>query len=353
MRAESLNFLKSLEETPSPSGFEQPVQRIVRKRMKPIADKITTDVHGNVVVALNPKGSPRVMLAGHCDQIGLMVHHIDDNGYLFLRQIGGIDPSVLSGTSVTVLAPSGPIHGVIGRLPIHLLKPEERGAKVELRQLWIDIGAKDRKEAVKNVPIGTPVVFKLGMSRLENNMVTSPGFDNKCGTFVVMEALRLLKTLKPKCAVFAVSTVQEEIGLRGAITSSFGLKPDIGIAVDVTHATDYPDVDKRSHGDIKIGDGPAIAVGANINPKLAEMLVATARTKRIPHQMEAEPGATPTDANALQINRSGVATALIGIPNRYMHTQVEVVSLTDLDASAKLIAETIAKITTKTNFIPK
>ncbi len=353
MRKESYQFLKLLQETPSPSGFEQAIQRVVRKRMKPLADKIDTDVHGNVIVTLNPKGSPRVMLAGHCDQIGLMVNHIDDNGFIFFVAIGGIDPSVVPGSRVVIHTQHGPVEGIIGRKPIHLLKPEERGAKIELREMWIDIGTKSRKETNAVVRIGDAVTFRLEMIPLANDLVTSPAFDNKSGTFVVMEALRLCAASKIKCCLSAVSTVQEEVGLRGAKTACYGVDPLVGIAVDVTHATDYPDIDKRVNGNVKIGGGPTISRGANINPPLEELFIKTAEKKKIPYQLEAAPRGTGTDANVIQLTRSGVATALISIPNRYMHTQVEVVSLTDLENCAKLIAETVAKIDKKTNFIPK
>lgn len=353
MRKESYNFLKKIQETPSPSGFEQPVQRIVRRRMKPFADTIETDVHGNVLVGINPKGSPRVMLAGHADQIGMMVNYIDDNGYIFFLPIGGIDPGVLPGSRVVVLSKNGPIEGVLGKRPIHVLKPEERGQKVEFRELWIDIGARDRKEVERVISVGDPITFRLEMVHLANDLATSPAFDNKCGVFVVMETLRLCSMKKLKCALFAVSTVQEEIGLRGAQTSCYGVDPQVGIAVDVTHATDYPDIDKRVNGNIKMGGGPAISIGPNINPPLAELLLKTAKTKRIPFQREAAPRGTPTDANAMQLTRGGVATALVSIPNRYMHTPVEVVSLKDLEWTAKLLAETVAAIGPRTKFIPE
>ena len=352
MRKESYEFLKALQETPSPSGFEQPVQRLVRERMKGIAHDVRTDVHGNVIAALNPDGSPRVMLAGHCDQIGLMVKYIDENGFLFVVSIGGIDPTVLPGSRVVVHSSHGPVDGVIGRKPVHVIKPEDRGAKLELRELWVDIGAKNRKEAQRIVSVGDPITFVLTLAHLGQDLVTCPAFDNKCGTFVVMEALRLCTGRKMKCGLFAVSTVQEEVGLRGARTACFGVDPQVGIAVDVTHATDYPDMDKRTLGDIRCGAGPTISTGANINPSLEAMLLATAKAKRIPFQKEAAPNGTATDANVIQLNRAGVATALVGIPNRYMHTQVEVVSLFDLDAASRLIAETVVQIDAGKSFIP-
>jgi len=352
VRKAAYEFLKTIQETPSASGFEQPVQKRVREYVEPFTDSVTTDVHGNVVAALNPGGSPRVMLAGHCDQIGMMVNYIDDLGFLFFRSIGGIDPSVLPGTRVVVHTAHGPVEGVIGRKAVHLMKQEERGAKVELRDLWIDIGAKNKKEAAQVVSVGDPATFRLEMVHLGQDFVTSPAFDNKCGTFIVMEALRLCSAKKIKCALFAVSTVQEEVGLRGARTSCFGVDPQVGIAVDVTHAADYPDVDKRISGDIKLGAGPTISRGPNVNPRLEELLVKTAKAKRIACQMEAAPGATGTDANAIQLTRAGVATALIGIPNRYMHTPVEVISLSDLEGASKLIAETVAGIDHRSDFIP-
>ncbi len=353
MRKESYEFLKKIQETPSPSGFEQPVQRIVRRRMKPYADSIQGDVHGNVIAVLNPEGSPRVMLAGHCDQIGLMVNYIDEKGFIFFTAIGGIDPSVVPGSRVVVHTEHGPVDGVVGRKPVHLMKPDERGAKTVLREMWVDIGTKDKKETERVVRVGDPITFRLEMVHLGQDFVTAPAFDNKCGTFVVMEALRLCSVKKLKCALFAVSTVQEEVGLRGAKTSCFGIDPQVGIAVDVTHATDYPDTDKRVSGEVKLSAGPTIVRGANINPKLEALLTKTAKAKRITVQTEGTPGGTGTDANVMQLSRSGVATALVGIPNRYMHTQVEVISLSDLTAAAKLIAETVARIDRRMSFIPE
>lgn len=353
MTKESFEFLKAIEETPSPSGFEQPVQRIIRQRMKRFADTIETDVHGNVIVGLNPKGKPRVMLAGHCDQIGMMVRYISDEGFLSFAPIGGIDGMLLPGSRVMIYNQRKPCEGVIGRKPIHLLRGKEaETAKVEIADLWIDIGAKNKAEAEKRVSVGDPITFKLGMTRLDGDIVVSPGFDDKIGSFVVMEALRLASSKRMKCALFAVSTVQEEIGLRGARTSCYGIDPLVGIAVDVAHSSDYPTVEKKHIGDIRIGKGPVIDVGANINPKLAAMFFATAKRKKIPHQPAGAPGATGTDANPIQVSRSGVAAALISIPNRYMHTPVEVVSLADVENCAELIAETVATIDAKTDFVP-
>lgn len=354
MTNESYEFLRAMEETPSPSGFEPPAQRIVRARMKKYADSIETDVHGNVIVGLNPGGKPRVMLAGHIDQIGMMIRYISDEGFLHFSPIGGIDAALLPGSRVTVWNKRKPSEGVIGRKPVHLMRGKEADqVKIEIADLWIDIGAKNKADAKKRVSVGDPITFKLGMTRLDGDMVVSPAFDNKVGVFVVMEALRIASAGKLKCALYAVSTVQEEIGLRGARTACYGIDPLVGIAVDVTHASDYPTVEKKQVGDIRIGSGPVIDVGANINPKLGEMFIQTAKRKKIPHQMSGAPGATGTDANAIQISRAGVAAALISIPNRYMHTPVELVSLADLENCAKLIAETVLQIDAKTDFVPR
>ncbi|UCD27289.1 MAG: M42 family metallopeptidase [Planctomycetota bacterium] len=354
MRTESFEFLRAIQETPSVSGFEQPVARLIRKRMKPYADKITTDVHGNTIVVLNPKGTPRVMLAGHYYQIGLMVNHITDEGFLHFSAVGGIDAVILPGIRVTVHNKKGPVEGVIGRKPVHLLKPEERSqAKIEIADLWIDIGARKKNEANKMVSVADPITFKLGLDRLGKDYITSPGLDDKVGAFVVMEALRLASKKKLKCALYAVATVQEELGLRGARTSCFGIDPQVGIAVDVTHASDYPGADKRITGDLALGKGVVIEQGANINPYVGQLLLNAAKKNKIPYQLSAAPNATGTDANVIQITRSGVAAGLVSIPNRYMHTPVEMCSLNDLDNCAKLIAETVDRIDGKMNFVPQ
>ena len=357
MRGESLVFLKKLLTTPSPSGFETDIQKVVKKRMQPYCHAVDGDVHGNLIAAWNPDAPIRVMLAGHCDQIGLMVNHIDESGFISFGGIGGIDPAVLPGTVVSILAETGEVAGVIGHKPVHLMSPEERGKQVDMRKLWIDIGAGDGKEARKLIRVGDPITFKLGVTHLGKNILASPACDDKVGLFVCMEALRIVsekigKRKKHPIALFAVSTVQEEVGLRGAKTSSFGVDPQVGIAVDVTHASDNPGADPKQVGTVKFGQGPTIARGPNINVVLEKLLTDTGKKKKIPFQTLAAPGITGTDANVIQVSRAGVAAALIGIPNRYMHTSVELVDLRDLESASKLIAETVLRITARTNFIP-
>lgn len=344
----SHEFLKALLETPSPSGFEQPIQRVVRERMRPFADEVTTDSHGNVFAARFPEGrpadAPKVLLAGHCDQIGLMVQYIDGDGYLYIQPIGGWDMQILLGQYLTVWAKDGPLTGVVARRAIHLLKPEERAKVPDFTDVWVDVGAKNREEAEALVRCGDPVTFALGYRPLRNGLAASPAMDDKVGLWACMEAVRLLHGRPLTAAVYGVSTVAEEIGLRGAATATYAVNPTVGIAVDVTHATDTPGNDKKTQGDIKCGAGPVLFRGPNISPRVFDRLEEVARAHDIPVQVRGVPRATGTDANAIQIARAGVATALIGIPNRYMHSPVEVIHLDDLSNAAKLLAEFCATV---------
>jgi endoglucanase len=352
MNADSLEFLKRLLETPSPSGFEQPIQEVVRKYAAPFADSVTTDVHGNVIAARNPDARLRVMLAGHCDQIGFLVQHIDNEGFLYVLPIGGWDAVVLVGQKLTVWTASGPVFGAVSRKAIHLLTDEERKQVPKLKDLWVDIGAKDKDEAASLVKIGDPVTLALGMTPLRNGFAISPGMDDKTGLWVAIEALRRTLPKKLSCGLFAVSTVQEEIGLRGAMTSAYGINPHVGIAIDVTHATDCPTIDKKQEGDISLGKGPVIYRGPNMNPVVVQKLVETAAAGEIAHQMAASGRATGTDANTIQVSRAGVATGLVSIPNRYMHSPVEMVSLDDLDRAADLLAGFALRLGGDESFVP-
>ncbi len=357
MDKQAQEFLTQLLETPSPSGFEEPLQRVVKRYVNRFADSVDVDIHGNCIAVFNPQGKVKVMLAGHCDQIGMMVTHIDDHGYISFSAIGGLDPSVIPGSRVSIHSREGVVEGVIGNKPVHLLSGEERGKRIELKKLWIDIGAESGREARLQVSIGDPVTYALGVQKLGKTVITSPGCDDRVGVFVVMEALRWVSKLVKKkkqfpVALYAASTVQEEIGLRGAKTASYRIDPLVGIAVDVTHASDNPGCEAREIGTVKLGLGPTIARGANINPILEALLVSTAKKKKIAYQPLGVSNASGTDANVMQVNRQGVATALIGIPNRYMHTQVELVDTRDLEAAAKLIAYTILEITPRKSFIP-
>ena len=349
-----VEFLRKCVDTISPSGFEEEISRIWRAEADKFADRTWADVNGNTYAVVNEGGSPRIMLAGHIDEIGLMITYIDDKGYLSFATIGGWDPQVLPGQRVRIRGKDGVIIGVVGRKPIHLLETEERKKVVKIDKLWIDIGAKDKEDAEEHVSIGDPGVLDYGFETLLNDLVAARAFDDRVGAFVVLEAARLAAKMNPKAAIYAVGTVQEEIGMRGAHTSAFGIDPQVGIAVDVGFATDTPGMgdEKKKVGDIAMGKGPMIARGPNINSKLFEILVNTAKKHKIPYQVEGAPRGTGTDANAIQLTRAGVATGLISIPNRYMHSPCEVVHLGDLENIAKLIAHTVTSIDDKTDFIP-
>jgi putative aminopeptidase FrvX len=336
-------FLVRLLETPSPSGYEQPIQRVVREYLAGVADAVVTDSHGNVVASKRAApGTPRpqrMLLAGHCDQIGLIVQYVDGDGFLSVQAIGGWDPIQLVGARVVVWTASGPVPGVMSRKPIHLLTEEERKVVPKLKDLWIDIGAADKADAEGIVRVGDPVTFELAFRELRRNLACSVAMDDKAGLWVVVEAFRRAVAAGPlPCDLFVASTVQEEIGLRGAQTSAFGVDPHVAIAVDVTHATDCPTIDKKSEGDVGLGRGPVVFRGPNMNPHVVDRLLAAGKAAGIPVQLGASGRATPTDANVLQTTRAGVATGLVSIPNRYMHSAVETISLEDVDRAADLLA---------------
>jgi endoglucanase len=300
----------------------------------------------------NPDAPLRLMYAGHCDQIGLLVQHIDADGFIYAQTIGGWDPQVLIGQKMLVWTTTGPVNGIIARKAIHLLTEEERKQVVKLKDMWIDIGAKDKDDAARLVKIGDPITMDLGFRPLLNNMASATAMDDKCGLWVCIEALRRAAAKSLNCALYAVSTVQEEIGLRGATTSTYSVDPHVGIAVDVTHATDCPTIDKKSEGDVKLGAGPVIYRGPNMNPVVVDRLMRVAGEANIPYQPAASGRATGTDANTMQISRGGVATALVSIPNRYMHSPVEMISLDDIDRAADLLAAFACDLKPGDEFIP-
>lgn len=352
MRKESLAFLEKLVTTPSPSGFEEQVQKVCKAYVSQYVDKVYKDVHGNQYAVRNPDGKLRVMLAGHVDEIGLMVNTIDDKGYISFVPVGGVDTAILGAQRVIVHGAKGPVPGVIGRTAIHLTDQEDRNKALKVHQMWVDIGAKDRKDAEKVIAVGDAITIDTGFLALRDDKVVARGLDDRIGAFVIIEAVRLLAKSKLDVAVYCVTTVQEEIGLRGAATSAYGVNPHVGIAVDVGHAIDYPTADVKRHGETKIHAGPIIGRGPNINPVVGRQLIQVAKAKKIPYQVGAEPRATGTDANAIQISRGGVAAGLVSIPNRYMHSPVELISLRDTENASKLLAEWILTLRSDSSFIP-
>ncbi|MDA7949856.1 MAG: M42 family metallopeptidase [Pirellulaceae bacterium] len=352
MNSSAETFFKKLLETPGPSGYEEQVQEIVREYASPFADSVSTDAHGNVIVCKNPEADFKLMLAGHCDQIGMLITHIDEDGFLYAQTIGGWDPQQLIGQRMTVWTEEGGIPAVIARKPIHLLTPKEREQVVQTKELWLDIGAKNKEEASQLVCIGDPVTLELGYQPMRNGLANSPGMDNRTGVWVVIEALRRAAEKGVTIGLYAVSTVAEEIGLRGAQTSAYGIDPTVGIAVDVTHATDCPTIDKKQNGDLALGKGPVIYRGPNINPVVFRRITEVANGKEHPYQLSALGRAAPNDSNAIQITRAGVATGLVAIPNRYMHSAVETISLDDIDHAAELLADFACELKEGDSFTP-
>jgi endoglucanase len=352
MNKQAQEFLTEILAAPSPSGFEQPAAKLWREYVKPHVDEVTGDVHGNSIAVLNPDADFKFMLAGHIDEIGLMITHIDDKGYIYTAQIGGMDPALLIGQRVRIITQKGEVFGVIGRKAIHQMTPEERKKNVEMDNIWIDIGCDTKKAAEKRVAIGDPMVVDVACRKLNGDKIVSRATDDKAGAFVVAEVMRLLSRRKLNVCVMGVATVQEEVGLRGAITSSYTVNPDAGFAVDVTFASDHPDTNPKKTGEVKLGKGPVLHRGPNINPVMEKELFRIAKAKKIAYQVTAEPRGTGTDANAIQLSRGGAAAGLISIPNRYMHTPVEVISTKDLDNTVKLIVEYIAAHPAKRDYRP-
>jgi putative aminopeptidase FrvX len=356
MRLDSLEFLKQIVNTPSPSGYEERAAAVYRAYTQTFADSVTTDIHGSVAATLNPTAEMKIMLAGHMDEIGLIIHYVGDDGMLYFLGVGGHDSVVPVGQRVWVHTEGGKLPGVIGRKPIHLLEDEERKKKPELRDLWIDIGASNRAEAEEHVSLGDVVTYQVEYEPLLGDRAAARGFDNKIGSFIVAETLRLLKEdggLDPGVGVYAVATVQEEIGLRGARTSSFSIDAQCGLAVDVNHAIDTPGLSKSRYGALDLGKGPSVMRGANANPTVFRTIVQAAKEDEIPYQVDVAPGGTGTDANAMQISRGGMATGILGIPLRYMHTPCEVLSLIDVENCARLMAAFCRRITPNTDFTPR
>lgn len=354
MKKRHVKFLKQLVETPSPTGFEEPAAALVRERLSEVADEISTDTMGSVAAVLEgtDPAAPSLMLAAHMDEIGLMVTYISDDGFLSVASLGGVDAAILPGMRVDVHTATGVLRGVVGRKPIHLIEPDERKSVTPLSGLVIDLGMKP-KRVKKLVRVGDPITFGVGFERFGDGMAVSKCFDDKCGVWVACRVMEKLSRIGRAPGNFiAVATTQEEIGTRGAMTSAHAVNPDVALAFDVTHATDYPGIDKTKYGKIVCGAGPVIARGPNINPVVFERLLNAAEAEGIPYQLEAEPSVTGTDARAIQVTRSGIPTGLISVPLRYMHTPTEVMALSDLDATVRLIVRFARDLSADASFVP-
>lgn len=351
MKEDALKFLTTLVETHGGAGYEEAVQAVFRGRVESACDSVTTDVLGSVIAVHNKQGSPRILLDGHSDEISFVVRYIDDNGFVYLATSGGWDEEVMVSQRVLIHTTAGPVPGVLGKKAIHLMNAEERKKKSEIENLWVDIGATSGDEAKKAVAIGDSVTMQAYFQQVLGGRAVAKSFDNRAGIFCVSETLRSL-TKKSKAATFGVSAVQEEIGLRGAVAATYTVNPDIAIAIDVTHAFDMPGADKRKGADIKLGAGPVIVRGPNVNRKVYARLIQVAEQHEIPYQIAASGRGTGTDGNVIQLSRGGVATGIIGLPLRYMHNPCEMIELSDLDHTVKLLAAFVESVSPEDNWIP-
>ena len=350
----ALAVLKRLLDTPGPSGFEGAPARVWRDEAAAFAT-VRKDVVGNSLATVDGTGgsaAPTILLAGHIDEIGVIVTHIDDRGYVFFEGIGGWDPPVLVAQRLRFLGQHGDVVGVVGRKPIHAFKPDERDKGVKLADLWADIGATSRAEALERIGIGDPGVIDAPVVELPNHRIVSRSIDNRIGAFVVLEALRRYAAAPGAARVVAVATAQEEIGYSGggARVAAQSVHAAMAVAVDVTVATDHPGIEKKEHGEATVGGGPMLTRGSVIHPVPFRLLAEAASGLGIPYGVAAAGRLTSTDADAMQLARDGVATALVSIPNRYMHSPNERVSLEDVDRAAAMIAAACRAVTATTDF---
>ena len=334
-------FLTELLHARSPSGYESEAQAVFDRHVKPAADTYMADALGNRIATLNPAGDPTLMLAGHMDELGLIITYVNKDGFVYFDTIGGHDRTVISGRRVVIQTAGGPVKGVTGKRAIHLMDEADRKKVPEIHEIWIDIGARSKKEALARVSIGDAATYDHEFELIHGTIGTARAFDNTVGAYIVGETLVRLSrdARKPAARVVSVATSQEEIGVRGATISGYTVDPQVALVVDVGHATDHPDCDNRKYGETRLGGGPIICRGPNINHKVFERLVKAAAKLKIPYQVESDPRPTGTDARAIQVGRGGVATGLVSIPLRYMHTPSEVVDLEDVERCVKLFAE--------------
>lgn len=348
----SVAFLKRLLSTPGPSGDEAAVARVWRAEAEHFADRVYSDVRGNSFALLDG-GGPRVLLTGHIDEIGVMISFIDHDGFLSFATVGGWDAQVFVGQRIRLQGRQGDVIGVIGRKPIHLLEEEDRTRAVKVKSLWIDIGVGSRDEAAALVQVGSVGVLDAPLYDFPNGRLVSRSIDNRVGAFTVLEALRLLSRERPAASVAAVATSHEETSLAGARTAAFSYDPQVALTVDVTFATDHPDADKKQYGDVTLGGGPVLSRGAANSPRVFAMLVETAEREGIPYRVQITPRYTGTDADELHVARGGVATGVVSIPNRYMHSPNEMVQLSDLAQAARLLAAFVRSLTPDTDLRPR
>ena len=344
--------LVSLLNMPSPSGEEVNIQKLWMKMVKKYSDKLETDMSGNVISILNPDAEFKILLAAHCDEIRFIINRIDDNGYLYFDKVGGISHKIAPGLKVEVLGyKNKSIIGIVGANAEHLGGLKD---KFSYEDLFIDIGAKDKKEAEKLVRIADYAIYKREPEFLLNNRISAKALDNKSGIFILAEVMKKLHIVKDKLkvGVYCASTVNEETNMTGAYFAAAGIKPNLAIACDVTFATDHPGVNTAKYGDFSIDKGPVLANGAPINKKINKIIEKSAKKLKISLQYELTPGHTGTDADKMKLTGNGVPVALVSLPLRYMHSPVETVSLNDIENEINLLTEFIISLTGNENLKP-
>lgn len=338
MENKSLEFLKNLVESPSPSGFEVPALKIWKEYLSSEGIPIMRgDIYGSAVGSLT-RSSPKIVLCSHIDEVGFMVKYVNDEGYLYFDCVGYVDPTIVAAKRVIIYNKNGPIYGVVGRKAIHMMTEDEQVEDLNMYDMWIDIGAVDKKDALKMISIGDPVVFDAGFKDLKNGCVVGRGFDDRAGAWCVAEALaRLNRSDSLSATICALASIQEENGAYGATMSAYKLDPNLVIVIDGTHGTDFPDVSKERHGDVKVGKGPVISVGSVAHPGVVDMLKETAEESRIDVQFEIAPRWSGTDADVIMLSKGGTPCANVSVPMRYMHTPSEVLNLGDLEKTVNLL----------------
>jgi putative aminopeptidase FrvX len=359
--AELPQVLRDLLAARGPSGYETAPAAVWRAAAEAFGVQVDTDVVGTPSARVPGIGDPpirRLVVMGHIDEIGLIVTHIDDEGYLWFREVGGWDAQILVGQRVVLGTRAGELAGVIGKKPIHLLREEERKKVAEVRDLHIDVGARDGEQARELVRIGDVAVIAGEPVQLPGGRIASRALDNRLGSFVALEAARLVAQAGAEGGggsgaeweLVAVAAAQEETTFGGSRTSAFSLEPDAAIVVDVTHATDAPGIEVKEAGKHELGSGPVLSRGSTLHPRLFELLHDTAEREGIPFTVEAIGRNTGTDADAVHLSRGGVPTALVSVPIRYMHSPVELVELADVHAAARLIAAAARTLDANTSF---
>ena len=349
----AITTLKALIAQPTPSGWEQDGQKIIADYVLPFVDGLRYDLHDNLIALRNPGAPIRIMIDGHCDEIGLIVTHADDKGFLTVSKIGGINTQLLQAERLLIQGRNGMVNGVIGARPPHLMAAKERDKAIEdITALWVDIGAANKQEALDLVDIGAPATIDAGWRELHGDLVSARAFDDRIGAFIIAEVLRRLAGCPLNVELHAVSSVREEIGLLGARVAAYDIAPHAGIAVDVGFATDTPAPEAKVIGDINLGGGPIIGAGPIFNRGLQSLMQQTAKDNEITTQLQARGRGEGNNAFSIYVARSGAATGLIGIPLRYMHSPVETLSLSDVEQSITLLTETIKRLPADLDLTP-